>query len=233
MDKSKTRTIEVVPSYPADSFSSLRTVLEKLKHVAAGFQVDLVDGEFVSATPSWPYLNDREQLHEELLKLKDFSVDYELEIDCMIKNPSTIFDTLKQLGAKRLVLHFGSSSQLLEDIIEAKNKGFLVSLGVCNDTKYTDYGPLLDRVQGVQVMGIATIGKQGQPFDERTIGTIQNLKTHHQELAIAVDGSVNESTVPKLLEAGATRLAPGSAIVKAADPKKAYQELLMLSISQQ
>ena len=74
-------------------------------------------------------------------------------------------------------------------------------------------------------MGIATIGVQGQPFDERTLATVSELRRLYPNYTIAVDGSVNQDTIQSLQQAGANRFAPGSAITAAPDPVVAYQEL--------
>ena len=81
-------------------------------------------------------------------------------------------------------------------------------------------------------MGIKTVGKQGQPFDSRTEKNIERIKNKYPDLTIAVDGAVNESTIPVLVAAGAIRLAPGSAITRAPDSAEAYKHLHELANSQ-
>ncbi len=53
----------------------------------------------------------------------------------------------------------------------------------------------------------------------------------YPQLEIAIDGSVNTATLPLLKAAGANRFAPGSAIAKAEDPKRAYEQLLSMVLS--
>jgi pentose-5-phosphate-3-epimerase len=66
---------------------------------------------------------------------------------------------------------------------------------------------------------------QGQEFDERTLDTIAKLRKSYPRLEIAVDGAVNAATIRRLLQAGATRFAPGSAITQTADPALSYKQL--------
>ena len=80
----------------------------------------------------------------------------------------------------------------------------------------------------VQLMGIKEVGRQGQPFAEETFARVKKLRSVYPELEIAIDGGVNQETIPGLAEAGASRLAPGSAIAKQADPKAAYLDLKKL-----
>lgn len=226
--------IEVVPSYPSDTFEHLETVLQSLMNVSYGFQIDIVDGLFVECAPSWPFSSNNSSVEDELAKLTPFISQFEFEIDCMVNDPIQYFDTFSSLGIKKVVLHFGSSLNLENDIKIATEKySFDVSLGVLNETEFVEYKDLLSFVSGVQVMGIAHIGVQGQPFDTKTTKTIKKILEVFPRLKIAVDGSVNKSTIPALVAAGATRLAPGSAIVKQANPADAYKELLLMANSQQ
>jgi ribulose-phosphate 3-epimerase len=93
-----------------------------------------------------------------------------------------------------------------------------VALGL--DTPIDAIAPFIHAVNFVQFMGIAKIGYQGQPFDERVICRIKNLRGAHSEVIISVDGGVNLETAPLLLEAGADRLVVGSAIFESGDIKK-------------
>ena len=66
-------------------------------------------------------------------------------------------------------------------------------------------------------MGIARIGFQGEPFDERVIEKIKEIKKHYPEMIVSVDGGVSLENAQALIEAGATRLVSGSAIFEDSD----------------
>ena len=74
-------------------------------------------------------------------------------------------------------------------------------------------------------MGIAKIGYQGEPFDERAPEQINQLRVKYPNLAISVDGGVSLETAPLLKAAGANRLVAGSAIFGASDIALAIREL--------
>ena len=80
----------------------------------------------------------------------------------------------------------------------------------------------------IQLMGIAEIGAQGQPFDESVIEKIQTVKQRFPHKPITIDGSVNADTIVRLKEAGADRFIVGSAITLQEDPYAAHQSLHML-----
>lgn len=77
-------------------------------------------------------------------------------------------------------------------------------------------------------MGIAHIGVQGQPFDERVLERITALRLAYPTLLISIDGSVSVDTVGRLAHAGADRCVSGSGIVKQERPGDAYEELVSL-----
>ena len=74
-------------------------------------------------------------------------------------------------------------------------------------------------------MGIDKIGFQGQPFDERVLENVRKIRKAHPEMPISIDGSVNFDTAKSLVDAGATRLVSGSAILEADDFTQAIAQL--------
>ena len=215
----------IVPSLPAKSTDELFHLLDELKGVSAGFQVDMVDGQFVPLI-SWPFTES--DIFSELAKLRPYSEQYELEIDCMILNPEQYLDEFVSIGIKRVIVHFGSTNKYHEISDHAKKYGYALGIAGTNDVPVADLLSAFETVDFVQVMGIAHVGEQGQPFDERTIDTVRQIRREYPELEIAVDGSVNAVTIPRLKKAGVNRFAPGSAIAKQASPVDAYHHLQSL-----
>lgn len=220
----------IVPSLPANTLDQLLTLGEQLQGVASGFQVDLVDGQFVSAQ-SWPF-TEAGEVGAALCELTAFTKQFSVSMDCMITDPQQYFEIFKTIGVERVIIHYGSTD-LVAAITAARQCGFVVGIGVMNDTPLAEITTLLVAVDFVQVMGIATIGAQGQPFDERTVETVRSLRMQYPTLEIAVDGSVNQDTIPVLQAAGVNRFAPGSAVSQAADPAAAFVELAALAGLQQ
>lgn len=215
----------IVPSFPAPALHDLDSVMSALVGVSDGFQVDIVDGKFVPAV-SWPF--NEERGIEALFELKKYSESYELEIDCMVKQPEQYLNVFVETGFKRVVVHFGSTEKLDEIVDSLHKHGIKVGVAVTNDVPFSDILDSVAKVDYLQVMGIKEVGKQGQPFDERTYDTVAKLRQQIPEVEIAIDGGVNETTIPKLFVAGANRFAPGSAITKVTDPVVAYKHLQTL-----
>jgi ribulose-phosphate 3-epimerase len=217
--------ITIVPSLPAKSLGELEALCTALQGVAPEIQVDIVDGEYVPFV-SWPFTeSDPVAALSVLSKYTDI---FSIEIDCMVKNPEQYLDLFVELGVKRVAIHVGSTQAYDEIIAHAKQHGYLLGFALTNDTPLDVVLEHITQISYVQLMGIAEVGQQGQPFDVRTLARARELRLLFPELEIAVDGSVNVETIPQLYAAGVTRFAPGSAIAKTEDPAESYKHLLTL-----
>ena len=119
------------------------------------------------------------------------------------------------------------STQKLEAVIQhAGVHGYQLGLAFSNED---DLGLLKTMestaIDFVQLMGIAEIGAQGNPFDARVLERIAFVKKHFPALPISIDGGVNLDTIDLLKKAGAERFVAGSAILNADDPKGAFDAL--------
>jgi ribulose-phosphate 3-epimerase len=97
-----------------------------------------------------------------------------------------------------------------------------VGVSLLLDTPLSTIEEYADMLDVVQLMSIAKVGAQGQPFDESIFSRIEELHAMYPDMMVAVDGGVAESNVEALTRAGANRLCVGSAISKAESPAAAY-----------
>ncbi|MDC1205217.1 hypothetical protein N8083_00010 [Candidatus Pacebacteria bacterium] len=215
----------ITPSLPALSFDEILKLARSLNGVARELQIDIVDGKFVPAV-SWPF-TETDPVHE-LQKISEITEIFDIEMDCMVKNPEQFLDLFVKLGVKRVIVHMGSTEIYEEIIGHARLHGYKIGFAFTNDIPLSEVEVFIPKIDFVQIMGIAHVGKQGQPFDQRTLSTAQTLRAKYPELEIAVDGSVNTSTIVALKEAGVNRFAPGSAVAKQVDQKAAYLHLVSL-----
>lgn len=193
-------------------------------------QIDVMDGVFVP-NKSWPYVEKNDLHFEAILKEEDgFPLweEIDFEVDLMVSEPVVVAQEWITVGAKRLILHvesFADSTAVvagikeIREMLPARDSILYTEIGIAlNPSTSNDVlESILPYVDFVQFMGIEKIGFQGQKFDERVPGKISSLRAKHPEVTISVDGSVNEETAPQLIEAGANRLAIGSAIFESDD----------------
>jgi ribulose-phosphate 3-epimerase len=149
------------------------------------------------------------------------------EVHFMAHNPEKLIPDWVRIGARRFLFH-----------IEAKHDfgAIRMAAGECELGVSVNIGTPLERIDNyiehisvIQFMGIAKIGIQGQPFDPRVLDMLRKTHAKYPSVILEVDGAVNLETAPDLVAAGATRLAPGSYIFKADDPKQAAKDLQNVS----
>ncbi|NCN52445.1 hypothetical protein GW943_01410 [Candidatus Parcubacteria bacterium] len=211
----------IIPAIIPTSRHALDSQLDAVSSVARQVQVDIVDGIFATPT-SWPYIC--EDVAGALVGL-DFR-STAVELDLMVKDPEGTLDMWLATHPAKMVVHVESTNNLNRVIEHANRHAYQLGLAFNNDTSL-DVLAVLDRrsFDYVQLMGIATIGTQGQPFDERVIDRILFLKKTYPDLPIQIDGSVNMETISKLRRAGADLLVAGSAIFADPYPENAYRAL--------
>ena len=215
----------VIPIVPAVIPKSEAEVvaLTKALMFSKEFHLDVVDGKFVQNI-SWPY-----EPAGEPIAVKPHTDKYTLEVDLMVENPIKTAREWIKAGADMLVFHIETVDLAsFIDFVEHDSKKVSVGVSFSGDTLIETMFPYLAYADYVQVMGIETIGVQGQPFSERTFEYIKRLKQEFPNLPISVDGSVNETTLTRLIKAGVDRVIVGSAIVGKENPQTAYSALQAL-----
>lgn len=214
----------VVPAIIPRSFSHLDETLHEIASFADAVQIDIVDGKFVPFT-SWPYRGSGN-----IQLVQQYSETFDIEFDLMVERPEMFIESYARTGAKRIVIHLESVDDM-EPILACKAEhGFVLGLSILNDTPLTKLTEHLSDADYVQLMGIAKIGSQGQPFDERVLERITELRAREPDLQISIDGSVTDTTLPKLKSAGATRFISGSYILSASEPEVAFHTLESLAL---
>lgn len=208
----------IIPALiPADE-QSLRENLRSLRF-AHEIQIDVVDGQFVDYH-SWPY-----EPAGAVQSIVSDIASHTIEVDLMVADPLAAAETWLAAGAQMLVFHVESVSFSDLERFLAGCDGVSVGISALNDTPEEvlyAYAPLADYIQ---VMGIAQIGAQGAPFDERVLGRVARLQHDLPHLSISIDGSVNETTLPRLVSAGIDRFVVGSALLTAPDREERFEQL--------
>ena len=229
----------IVPAVLSKSRASLIETLDRYAAFGASrVQIDVVDGVF--ATPaSWPY-NAPGELEELVQKGKSLphldTLTYEIDLMCVDAEKAALM--WAALGVTRFTVHIEGIPEprhYLERVRQGLEHSIpgLISLGAALNVSTPT--TLLDAALGeagyVQFMGIATIGRQGEPFDKRTPERIKRFHTTHPEVAIQVDGGVSLANASELFAVGVTDLIVGSGILRAEDPRAAYEAFEALEAS--
>lgn len=228
----------IVPAVLPSSYEELKESLAFLASIPelARVQIDTVDGLFASPA-SWPYSldgNTLSSLRREGIMLP-YLDNFEYEIDLMCRDAENAASDWIALGASRLTFHVESLSDISRFLAavhirygyEEGQEAELISFGLALDIESdaTLLEKHIDNINYVQFMGIASIGKQGQPFDARVIEKVKHFHNAHPEVPVQVDGGVSIEHAKELIAAGVSDLVIGSAILKASDPAAAVAAL--------
>ena len=223
---------------PAVLPSSREDFLEKLAHLVriptvTRVQIDVVDGMF--ATPaSWPYTAPPElsEMHAQGWMLPELDrVAYEIDLMCL--DALDAAEIWLALGATRLTFHAESALDLNRLLAAARDRyghfvTFGLALNIASDLALIE--PCLAEIKYVQFMGIATIGRQGQPFDWRVMKKIRLFRSRHPDIPVQVDGGISLETGRDLAALGVANLVAGSVILRASDPAALIEKFENLEI---
>ena len=217
------KKVEIIPTIVPDSFSDLVEKQLKLAQFTSAIHIDITDGVFAPDTTWLPTAED---------SLPDAAAIF-YESHLMVSEPQEIGTMFAKAGARRVIGHveaFGDASAVEKAFNAWHSAGATeVGLGILFDTPLLAIEPYVSMCDSVLIMTIATIGKQGIPFDPRGIERVREMHKRFPDLTIAVDGGVSEENIAELVKAGASRLSVGSAISRAHEPRAVYNRLLELA----
>jgi len=223
--------VEIIPAVLAENFKELNNQLAKFVNIAKIIQIDICDGNFVPSI-SWPMDREDEENVEEILEEEEglpFWKDLDYEFDLMVKDAHKKFDFFARLGASRIVFHLeAEEKESFKEFLEALDPYFKdnveIGLSINIDTETEELAPFINYIDFIQCMGIKNIGYQGEPFDEKVLEKIKDIKKKYPEIKIGVDGGVNENTAPVLVEAGVEKLIMGSTFLRSYSIKETFEE---------
>ncbi|MCI5051205.1 MAG: hypothetical protein MRY57_02770 [Candidatus Pacebacteria bacterium] len=210
--------IEIIPAIMPGQFNEIEDMVGLVRHNVSTVQLDLMDGKYVPE-PTWPFMYGTDR---DLVALKTEDVSFPLweemnyELDLMIERPEENLETWLGIGAARVIFHYASVGdwEKIKDIDYGIRNFIEIGLAVTIHNDMDSIYELIDDnvIDFVQVMGIAHIGYQGEPFEESALTIISDLRERYPELIISVDGGVSLDTIADLYEAGVNRFVSGSGV---------------------
>ena len=236
--------MQVIPSIIPKNKEQLEDEIELVAGFADFVQIDISDGIF---TPfkTWPYNGQDYDFFDELKNEKIGwpkweSVDFEIHL--MVKNPESVLNDWIKTGVSSVVAHIEAMAKPSDSSVARSAEGgfrddFQKIIDICKEnqtatwiaikpsTDISKIAPFVSQVDGVQCMGSDLLGQHGVELEDRAVEQIKKLRELSPDTIIAVDIGVNLETKDELLEAGATKLICGSAILDAENPKEAFEEL--------
>lgn len=228
---------EIIPAIIPKDFKDLEDKMSLVSGLIAIVQIDILDGK-LTPSKSWPFVKTPDPDFLKIIKEEEgfpFWEDLDFEVDLMVSDPEKMLGDWVVAGARRIIVHlesFKDSQSALDTISEFKEKFAMpgsplnveIGLAVGVEMSEEKYVSLLEKADFIQFMGIAQIGRQGEPFDKRVLEKISSLRKQNENVIISVDGGVNLETAPVLVSAGVNRLVAGSAIFGSEDIEETIEE---------
>ena len=209
----------IAPSILAADFGNLQRDCELVNNSKADwFHIDVMDGVFV------PNISYGMPVIDAINKVANKTLDVHL----MIVNPDRYIETFKKVGAGILTVHYEACTHLHRTIQSIKANGMKAGVALNPHTSVHLLNDVLLDLDLVLIMSVNP-GFGGQSFIDNTYQKIKSLvnlrETLGADFIIEIDGGVNSTNAPKLIEAGADALVAGSFVFKSANPTQTIEDL--------
>lgn len=211
----------IIPAILEENFDEVKRKIKLLEDVASVVQVDIVDGTIVEG-----------KTFSDIQKLRNINSETDISVHFMVKNPlefikTSIFFNIsnktKIPTVSTLVTQMIKSNDLDNFINFSEKHGYKIGLSINSDEDFTVLEPYLERLHLIQFMGVVP-GKQGNPLIPKVLDKIKLFKNRFPDIKTQIDGGVNETTLPRILETGVDNIVIGSAIFNSENPKEKFLE---------
>ena len=215
---------QISPSVLSADFSRLG---EQIQSVVEGggevLHLDVMDGNYV------PNLTFGPLLVKAIRKLTDM----ELEAHLMISNPDQYIENFIKAGADIVLVHPSTCKNVDHTLAKIRALGAKAGLVVNPDEDMSIVTPYLMTMDQLLIMSVYP-GFGGQSFIPEVLnelpGFLSELEQHN--VLVEIDGGINSSTLPALIDSGIHRFVAGSAVFNKIDtPSNNFQHLQNLVTS--
>lgn len=201
----------IIPGILEETFEEIERKVAVVDKFAKRIQIDFADSLVVANT------------FMDVTRLDDLDTNVPIEIHLLVENPEN-FVAPALLKVKFACAQIEAKKHIRGFLRNAKENLYITGLSIGPDTPLHELEPYVKDISYVQFMTIKP-GGQGRSFIETVLPKIKDFKKLHPHMPLQVDGSINAQTIDKVIQLGVENFIVGSAIVKAEDPQKAFEEL--------
>ena len=208
--------VEIVPSILSADFARLGEQIEAVKRGATTLHIDVMDGRFV------PNISIGVPVVRSLRATTDLRLDCHL----MIEDPDRYVPAFIEAGASMVSVHEEACPHLDRSVRLIKNLGAEAGVALNPATPVHLLDNVLEIVDFVLIMSVNP-GFGGQQFLPNSIDKIRRIKQVREDqklgFRIEIDGGVNLSNLPVIVEAGCDIVVAGTVIFGTEDPRAALE----------
>jgi len=193
--------IEIIPSIISNSFAEFEEKVGMVDKYVDKVQLDIMDGVFVDG-----------KTFDGINESKKINTDCKIDVHLMIAKPENHIIQWLSTPVDTIYIHWESTNkiqQIINTIRDESDKS--IGLVFNPETDYSDFSQFDDQIDFVQFMTVHP-GKYGAKFIPEVLNKIADFHFSFPEIAIAVDGGVDNLTAPQIIKAGASLLVSGSYI---------------------
>ncbi len=199
---------EIIPTIIANSQQEIEDLLKKYSVYFKYFQIDVMDGLFVTHKSNW----------------FDFKLPekFKYEAHLMVNNPEEwIKANYSQFEV--IIANFEKVKDPQKLINFVKSKGKKIGFALNPETSIMHIMPYLKEIDRVLILTVNP-GSYGADFVEASLEKIKMLRMDYKG-NIEVDGHINPQTIKLCKKAGANMFAIGSYLKNSWDLKAAFKSL--------
>jgi ribulose-phosphate 3-epimerase len=200
--------VKIAPSILSADFARLGEQTQEAEAAGADWiHVDVMDGRFVPNITLGPIV-------VEALKR---STHLPLDVHLMIVEPEKYLEAFAKAGADRLIIHAETCPHLHRTLQQIRELGVKTGVAINPATPLSAVEEIVAEIDQLLVMTVNP-GFGGQKFIELCVDKVARAKKMIDQsgakTAIEVDGGIDRSTAPKVVQAGASILVAGNAIYR-------------------
>lgn len=198
---------------------AMRRSLEPIAELVDGIHVDITDGHFVPQLLFGPDL---------VAALRREYPRTPIEAHLMVTDADMWLGRMADAGATIVTVHPSSTGDLAHTLADISGRGAKPGLALELADPLDLAASHVEAVDRILIMG-TRIGIKGVDIDPATYDRVRQAvavrEASHRRPDVYVDGGIRPHTVPRIREAGADGVIPGSLVLAASDPRDALLSL--------
>lgn len=203
---------EIIPGILEQEWSEIEKKLDLVKPFAKTVHIDIIDGVFA---PHTTFLDP--------IPFARYKEDFLLEAHLMVDRPEDYLESFAKSGFHRFLGHIEKMADPVEFVAKGQQLG---EIGLAIDGP-TDLQALdkihLDDLDTILIMTIKA-GASGQEFEPELLRKVKELK-RKSFLPLTVDGGINDTTIQKAKESGASRFIANNYLFNSENIEDCYSAL--------